>query len=80
MEDWHGAYTRLWKGRTFENVWEAMENELLDKMNHPRLRKKAEVKFFEAVRRVNESDLSDAEKLQLISAYITCLENLKQKD
>ncbi|OMP65688.1 hypothetical protein [Domibacillus epiphyticus] len=80
MTNWKEAYVRLWKGRSIANIEEAMENELLDKMNHPRLRKKVELKFFESVRRVNASELTDAEKLELISAYITCMEKLKEND
>lgn len=80
MANWHKSYVRIWKGRTFDDMDEAMENELLDKLTHPRLRKKAEVKFFESVKRVNESDLSDAEKVQLIDAYIDCIEQLQQKE
>ncbi len=79
MSEWHGLYAALWKGRSFSNAEEAMENELLDKLNHPRLRKKAETKFFEAVRRVNDSSFSDSEKIMLIAAYIACFEQLKQK-
>jgi hypothetical protein len=80
MANWHKSYMRIWKGRTFDDIDEAMENELLDQLNHPRLRKKVEVKFFESVRRVNESNLSNEEKVQLIDAYIHCFEQLKQKD
>ncbi|WP_046173645.1 hypothetical protein [Domibacillus indicus] len=80
MADWQELYQALWKGRTFTNIEEAMENELADKLNHPRLRKQPEVKFFEAVRRVRDSSLMDEEKMSLISAYIQCLENLKQRN
>ncbi|MCP3763110.1 hypothetical protein NLX67_12025 [Domibacillus sp. A3M-37] len=80
MADWRVLYETLWKGRTFTDVDEAMENELEDKLNHPRLRKKPEVKFFEAVRRVRDSSLSDSDKMTLISAYVNCFEKRKQKD
>lgn len=80
MKEWHKLYAALWKGRTFKNFDEAMENELLDKLNHPRLRKKAEVKFFEAIRRVRDSELSDSEKIVLISAYIKCMEKLQKTE
>lgn len=80
MANWHELYAALWKGRSFSDAKEAMENELLDKLNHPRLQKKIEVKFFEAVRRVNQSALSDSEKVTLIAAYIACFERLKQQN
>lgn len=80
MADWHEMYQTLWKGRTFTDVEEAMNNELLDRLNHPRLRRKPEQKFAEAVRRVCSSSLSDKEKVTLISAYLENLEQIKQKD
>lgn len=80
MSDWVPLYQLLWKGRTVSDPEEAMKNELLDKLNHPRLRKTPQVKFAEAVRRVCDGPFSDTEKMKLITAYIHTLENIKQKD
>ncbi|WNS82170.1 hypothetical protein RRU94_15580 [Domibacillus sp. DTU_2020_1001157_1_SI_ALB_TIR_016] len=79
MADWHALYQALWKGRTFTDIEEAIQNELEDKLNHPRLRKKPEQKLVEAVRRVCASSLTDTEKVTLISVYLNHFEEIKQK-
>lgn len=59
------AYRRLWKGReavqqatTFQEIFSFAENELSDKLTHPRLRKNREAKFAEVMERIRSSDLS----------------------
>ncbi|BDG36483.1 hypothetical protein [Saccharococcus caldoxylosilyticus] len=83
------TYRRLWMNRSLTTetlneqesktlLYETIAKELRDEMTHPRTRQSAEVKFYYAVKRIMNSDLSDHEKLSLIHIYINVMEQLKQ--
>lgn len=84
------AYRSLWSNRSFIKgeklteecckslLYEAIEKELRDEMTHPRTRQSAEAKFYYAVKRIMNSDLSEHEKLSLVDIYIEVMEQLKQ--
>jgi hypothetical protein len=83
------TYRRLWMNRSLTTetlneqesktlLYETIAKELRDEMTHPRTRQSAEVKFYYAVKRIMNSDLSDHEKLSLIRLYMNVMEQLSQ--
>lgn len=79
-------YRSLWNNRTLsleessENTLiEAIKRELLDEKTHPRIRRGIHEKFYFAVKRINESSLSDTDKENLITLYVKVVEQLKQR-
>ncbi|EZP75840.1 hypothetical protein H839_11224 [Parageobacillus genomosp. 1] len=83
------TYRRLWMNRSLTTetlneqesktlLYETIAKELRDEMTHPRTRQSTEVKFFYAVKRIMNSDLSDHEKLSLVHIYIDVMDQLKQ--
>ncbi|NUK32100.1 hypothetical protein HT574_19180 [Parageobacillus sp. VR-IP] len=83
------TYRHLWMNRSLTTealneqesktlLYETIGKELRDEMTHPRTRQSAEVKFYYAVKRIMNSDLSDHEKLSLIHIYINVMEQLRQ--
>ncbi|KZE40218.1 hypothetical protein AV656_02825 [Bhargavaea cecembensis] len=71
-----GAYRRLWEGRaaaqqasSIPDIRSLAEDELADKMTHPRLRKSREAKFAEITARIRTSGLPDEDQDLLIRFY-----------
>jgi hypothetical protein len=70
------AYRRLWKGRaaamrasSIGEIRSLAEDELADKMTHPRLRKNREAKFTEIEERIRSSSLPGEDQDILIRFY-----------
>jgi uncharacterized protein with von Willebrand factor type A (vWA) domain len=70
------AYRRLWKGRAaaqqasfIQDIRSLAEDELADKMTHPRLRKNRETKFNEIEERIRTSSLPVEDQDILIRFY-----------
>jgi hypothetical protein len=84
------SYRSLWSNRSFIKdeelteeyckslLYEAIEKELRDEMTHPRTRQSPEIKFFYAIKRIINSNLSEQEKLSLIHIYISVMEQIKK--
>ncbi|MDQ0214410.1 hypothetical protein J2S13_000806 [Oikeobacillus pervagus] len=79
------AYRQVWNNRKLpatesldEDVLRmAIERELLDENSHPRVRRTKEEKFFFAIQRLCQSDLSEHEKISLIELHVQIMEKLK---
>ncbi|MFC7364955.1 MULTISPECIES: hypothetical protein [Bhargavaea] len=70
------AYSRLWKGReaaqqasSIQEISSLAEDELADRLTHPRLRKGREAKFTEIKDRIRSSALPDEDQEILICFY-----------
>jgi hypothetical protein len=70
------AYRRLWKGRaaaqqasSIPDIRSLAEDELEDRMTHPRLRKSREAKLAEITERIRTSGLPDEDQDLLIRFY-----------
>ena len=70
------AYRRLWQGRaaareasSFREIRSLAEDELADRMTHPRLRKKREDKLAEIIERIRSSALDEKDQEILIRFY-----------
>ncbi|MFC3884188.1 hypothetical protein ACFOU2_12095 [Bacillus songklensis] len=76
------AYRELWVNRSLklktdegknyhekEILYEAIKKDLLDEMTHPRVRQPADRKLQLAKRRIEESNIEDHMKRELISLY-----------
>jgi hypothetical protein len=81
-EELLNSYRNIWNNRILsehglsaEDVLKnAIQKELLDQNTHPRLRKSKERKFYFAVKRISESTLNYATKMELIRCYISLME------
>ncbi len=79
-------YKSLWQNRqliTDENTPEqvlkmTIQRELLDENAHPRVRKSLYEKFYQAIKRINESSLVPEDKEELISIHISLMEQLRK--
>ena len=79
-------YRTLWNNRALsgegmaeEVLKEAIARELKDENSHPRVRKSIYEKFYFAVKRVMDSNLSKADQNALIQIHIEQLEYLKKQ-
>jgi hypothetical protein len=54
-----------------------IERDLNDELTHPRVRKQPLVKFYIAIKRINESDLVAEDKSALIKIHINILEKIQ---
>jgi hypothetical protein len=83
------AYRRLWNNRSLTTeklneqeseslLYETIAKELRDEMTHPRTRQLPEIKFYYAINRIMNSDLSEQEKLSLIHIHINVMEQIKE--
>jgi hypothetical protein len=81
------AYRSLWKNRSLTTeklneqesrslLYETIAKELRDEMSHPRTRQSPEIKFYYAIKRIINSNLSEQEKLSLIHIHINVMEQL----
>jgi hypothetical protein len=77
-------YRRLWNNRRLEDngspeetLKEAIRRELKDENAHPRARKREPEKFFLAVKRITDSDISPEDKLFLIEMHCQLYEQIK---
>jgi hypothetical protein len=61
---------------TFAQLEESIQIELLDKLTHPRVRKKPEQKLMIAYERIEKSELNQHVKQQLIRLYETVYQNV----
>jgi hypothetical protein len=84
------AYRQLWVNRSLklnnddgedyhekDILYAAIKKELLDEMTHPRVRQPAHVKLQWAKKRIEESDLEDQSKANLISLYESIYNEMK---
>ncbi|MEW9111175.1 MAG: hypothetical protein AB2374_17630 [Cytobacillus gottheilii] len=79
-------YKSLWQNRqliTDENTPEqvlkmTIQRELLDENAHPRVRKPLYEKFYQAIKRINESSLVAEDKEEIISIHISLMEQLRK--
>jgi hypothetical protein len=83
-EELLSLYKKIWNSRDLKSeedsavvLKEAMKRELNDENSHPRVRKNKETKFFFAIKRVTESELTIEEKYKLIACYTAELEKLR---
>ncbi|RDI43112.1 hypothetical protein [Falsibacillus pallidus] len=80
------AYRNIWNNRLLETgefsameiLEEAIKRELLDENSHPRIRKTKEEKFYFAMKRVKESNLTTIQKYDLMALHIEVLEEIKK--
>jgi hypothetical protein len=83
------AYRSLWKNRSLTTeklneqesqllLYETIAKELRDEMSHPRTRQSPEIKFYYAIKRIINSNLSEHEKLSLIHIHISVMEKIKE--
>ncbi|SFA46039.1 hypothetical protein SAMN05192569_10111 [Parageobacillus thermantarcticus] len=83
------AYRHLWTNRSLTKkklneqesqslLYETIEKELRDEMTHPRARQLPETKFYYAINRIMNSDLSEQEKLSLIHIHVNVMEQIKE--
>lgn len=70
------AYRKLWRGRaaareasSFQEIRSLAEDELADRLTHPRLRKKHEDKLAEITERIRSSSLGKEDQDLLIRFY-----------
>ncbi len=63
-----------------DQLTQLIMKELLDKLTHPRLRVVPETKFYQAVKRIINTDLSQIEKLELIHEFVKIMEELKKPE
>lgn len=70
------AYRRLWEGRvaaqqasSVQEIRSLAENELEDRMTHPRVRKNRKDKFDEILERIRSSNLPEEEQDILVRFY-----------
>jgi hypothetical protein len=78
------AYRSLWVNRELnandgdekEILIEAIERDLKDENAHPRVRKSHYIKFYWAIKRITEGQISDDEKLKLIGLHSKIVEQL----
>jgi hypothetical protein len=77
-------YRTLWNNRmliadTEEQAKEALEEviqkDIYDQMTHPRTRKTPPIKFYWAIKRIEDSNMKDFHKMGLIHLYIAAMEN-----
>ena len=61
---------------TIEQLDRCIRSELLDELTHPRVRKTPTDKLQIAVDRIENSDISDMLKVQLIQLYMTVFESV----
>jgi hypothetical protein len=83
------AYLAIWNNRSInfdtneedgDQLTNLMKKELLDQLTHPRVRVSAEIKFYKAVKRIVNTELSQLEKLELIQEFVQVLEELKKPE
>ncbi|CAH0347326.1 hypothetical protein [Bacillus sp. CECT 9360] len=75
------SYLRIWNNRTVTDsssapvdlLYELIKRELLDENSHPRTRKPKFEKFYSSVKRVISSELTEAEKVELLSVYVNIM-------
>lgn len=77
-------YRLIWNNRLLdtegkgneETLFEAIKRELLDENSHPRIRKNKFEKYYSAIKRVNDSNVSQEAKLMLIKIHNEIMEEL----
>ncbi|WP_096155432.1 hypothetical protein [Bacillus sp. FJAT-45066] len=81
-------YKNLWNSRNLENVKdidievvlkELMKRELKDELTHPRVRKNPYEKFYFAVTRITNAEITDEEKVALISRFKGVMEGILEE-
>lgn len=78
------AYRSLWvnrelkanEGNEKEILFEAIERDLKDENAHPRVRKTPHIKFYWAIKRIGQGNVSNEEKLGLIDIHLEIVEQL----
>ncbi|RHW42247.1 hypothetical protein D1B31_06375 [Neobacillus notoginsengisoli] len=74
---WNHRLLAVPKGKSSEfALKEAIRRELLDENSHPRTRKDVFTKFYQAVKRIAESEISSEAKVQLINLHTEKMEQL----
>ncbi|WP_316569911.1 hypothetical protein [Neobacillus sp. YIM B06451] len=79
-----GEYRKIWNNRLLEKegesneaiLKEAIARELRDENSHPRVRKPIHSKYYSAVKRILETDLSNEAKLELIELHTVLVEKM----
>lgn len=86
FENLLNSYRLLWSNRSLpaqigaeHTLKEAIKVDLLDQMTHPRLRKRPEEKFLNALKRLLDSNLSSEHKIQLIQLHVEVLKSIQLK-
>jgi len=78
-------YRELWSNRNLsatnqdsakEVLEETIRKDINDEMTHPRVRKDPSIKFYWAIKRIEESDMDMHFKMALIQFYIDAMENI----
>lgn len=84
FEELLDIYRKTWNNRLLKDetktaeeiLYDAITRELLDENTHPRLRTTKEVKFYYAVKRISDSEVTDSAKVELIKIYIKIMQKL----
>ncbi|MBM7661896.1 K+-sensing histidine kinase KdpD [Bacillus mesophilus] len=77
------SFKTLWTNRRFDEFQDSLSlmkriilTDLLDELAHPRIRSTPHKKFYQAVKRITQSNLSEEDQTQIIELYIEEMEKL----
>jgi hypothetical protein len=77
------SFKSLWTNRRFYQfedslslMKEVIKTDLLDELAHPRIRSTPHKKFYQAVKRMTQSNLSAEDQIQIMNLYIEEMEKL----